>query len=90
MKDCGGQLQQQGIITVKVVHDIGTTEWQLDNHNGGRKHQETTHCTASQDELEAKPVVHNCVMQRAANGNIPIKGHCCHMEKCAGTQVKEK
>lgn len=74
-----------------MVQDIGTTERQLDNHNDGRRHQEKTHCPASQDQLEAKSVVHNSrVVQGVADGNIPIKGHYCHVEKSAGTQAKEK
>lgn len=88
---CAGQLQQQGSITVKVVHDIGTTEWQLHRHNGGRKHQEKTQCPAAQDELQAESAVHDsCVMQRVAYGNIAVQGHHCHVEKCAGPQAVEK
>lgn len=88
---CAGQLQQQGSVTVKVVHDIGATKGQLCDHNGGRKHGEKAQGPAAQDQLQAESAVHDgCVMQRVANGNKAVQGHHCHVENCADTQAVEK
>lgn len=73
-----GKLEDWSSVTEVVVNDLRATEPELCFLQGGGDDGEESSHPAGRDQLHTNWTIHDsCIVQRAANGHIAIKGHDC-------------
>lgn len=87
-----GQLDDLWDITVEVVQFIGATERQPDDNHDLRDGVNETSTPAAKHQPKTQVAIHDSeVVQRVADGNIPVIGHNSQQEHFTGSQeVKEE